>query len=285
MLKLNISSLLSQKPVGETIEVKAWIRTHRNSKNVSFIAINDGSCLQNIQVVLENETDEDVLKRLNTGASIAVQGLLVESSGKGQSVEIQANKIEIIGDSDASTFPIQPKRHSLEFLREKAHLRMRTNVFGAIFRVRHALSFGIHNYFNARGFYNIHTPIITASDAEGAGESFKVTNFDLDNLPKNEEGLVDFEQDFFGKETNLTVSGQLEGELAALALSKIYTFGPTFRAENSNTTRHLAEFWMMEPELAFADLDDCMDLAEDLLKHLCAYVLEHCEADLEFLNQ
>ncbi|MGB0868515.1 MAG: asparagine--tRNA ligase [Flavobacteriales bacterium] len=285
MLKHNIASLLSEKPIDTEISVNAWVRTHRNSKSVSFIAINDGSTINNIQVVVEGLYDEEFLKRINTGTSLKVTGTLIESRGKGQSVEIKATAIEIYGECDPNEYPIQPKKHSLEFLREKAHMRFRTNTFGAIFRVRHNLTFAIHQFFHQRGFYNVHTPILTASDAEGAGETFKVTNFDLDNIPKTEEGKIDYSEDFFGKETNLTVSGQLEGELAATALSKIYTFGPTFRAENSNTTRHLAEFWMMEPEIAFADLEDCMDLAEDLLQYVCKYALENCKDDLDFLTK
>jgi len=285
MLKHNIASLISEKPINTEISVNAWVRTHRNSKSVSFIAINDGSTINNIQVVVEDLYDEEFLKRINTGTSLKVTGTLIESKGKGQSIEIQASQIEIYGECDPNEYPIQPKKHSLEFLREKAHMRFRTNTFGAIFRVRHNLTFAIHQFFHERGFYNIHTPIITASDAEGAGETFKVTNLDLNNIPKTEDGDINYEEDFFGKETNLTVSGQLEGELAATALSKIYTFGPTFRAENSNTSRHLAEFWMMEPEVAFADLDDCMDLAEDLLQYVCKYALDHCADDLKFLDQ
>lgn len=285
MAVFNIKSLFDQKPIGETITVKAWVRTHRMSKSVSFIALNDGSTINNIQVVVEDLYPEEFLKQINTGASLAIEGLVVASQGKGQQIELQAKSIEILGTCSPDEYPIQPKRHSLEFLREKAHLRMRTSTFSAVFRVRHHLTFAIHQFFHERGFYNIHTPIITASDAEGAGETFKVTNFDLNNIPKNDDGTINYEEDFFGKETNLTVSGQLEGELAAMALSKIYTFGPTFRAENSNTSRHLAEFWMMEPEIAFADLDDLMDVAEGLLKYVCQYALDHCADDMEFLNK
>ncbi len=285
MKATNIRQITTNDLVGSKILVKAWVRTHRQGKNVSFISLNDGSTINNIQVVAEGDFSEELLNRVTTGSCIAVTGLVVESQGQGQKVEIKAENIEILGDCDADVYPIQPKKHSLEFLREKAHLRFRTNTFGAVFRIRHQLTFAVHQFFHEKGFYNIHTPIITASDAEGAGETFKVTNLDLNNVPKNEDGTVDFDQDFFAKETNLTVSGQLEGELAAMALGKIYTFGPTFRAENSNTTRHLAEFWMIEPEVAFADLDDNMDLAEEMLRYLCTNILENCEDDLAFLNQ
>lgn len=259
-----------------------WVKTFRNNQ---FIAINDGSSIQNIQAVVDfNAFDENLLKRLTTGAAISVTGTLVESLGKGQKVEIKVKQLEILGDSDAEKFPLQPKKHSLEFLREIAHLRFRTNTFNAVFKVRHALAFAVHQFFNERGFTYLHTPIITASDAEGAGEMFKVTTLDFDNTPRNEDGSVNFKEDFFGKATNLTVSGQLEGELAALALGDIYTFGPTFRAENSNTTRHLAEFWMIEPEMAFYDLQDNMDLAEELLKYVINYALTTCADELEFLK-
>jgi asparaginyl-tRNA synthetase len=285
MTTYTVKQLFIDQPIGQEITVNAWVRTHRKSKNVSFIALNDGSQLGNIQVVVEDLYDEEFLSGIHTGTSLKVTGELIESAGKGQSVEVKATNIEILGACNPDEYPIQPKKHSLEFLREKAHLRMRTNTFSAIFRVRHALSFAIHKFFNDRGYYHIHTPIITASDAEGAGETFKVTNFDLNNIPKTEEGEIDYSEDFFGREANLTVSGQLEGELAALALSKIYTFGPTFRAENSNTARHLAEFWMMEPEIAFANLDDLMDVAEELMKYTCTYVLDNCKEDIEFLNK
>ena len=259
-----------------------WVRTFRNNQ---FIALNDGSCMGNIQIVVDfNNTPEELLKRINTGAAIAVQGTIVESLGKGQKLDIKANTIEILGDSDPEKFPLQPKKHSLEFLREIAHLRFRTNTFNAVFKVRHALAFAIHQFYNERGFVYMHTPIITASDAEGAGEMFKVTTLDFDNTPRTADNKVDFSEDFFGRATNLTVSGQLEGELAAMAFGQIYTFGPTFRAENSNTTRHLAEFWMIEPEVAFADLEDNMQLAEDMLKYVIAYALGHCKEELEFLN-
>ncbi|MCE2788761.1 MAG: asparagine--tRNA ligase [Saprospiraceae bacterium] len=260
-----------------------WVRTFRNNQ---FIALNDGSCLANLQVVVDFEnTDPALLKRITTGAALRIEGTLIASQGKGQTVELIAGNIDILGDCDAETFPLQPKKHSLEFLREIAHLRFRTNTFGAVFRIRHALAFAVHEFFHNRHFVYIHTPIITGSDAEGAGEMFQVTTLDLHNVPKTDEGAINYKKDFFGKPTNLTVSGQLEGELAALALSDIYTFGPTFRAENSNTSRHLAEFWMIEPEVAFADLDDNMDLAEDMLKYLISYVLKHCSEDLAFLEQ
>jgi len=271
-------------PVNQTYTVMGWVRTFRNNQ---FISINDGSCLGNIQVVVDGEKlGEDLLKRITSGAGISIYGTLIESQGKGQNVELIAEKVEILGDCDPETYPIQLKnRPSLEYLRENAHLRFRTNAFSAIFRVRHALAYGIHKFYNDRGFYYIHSPIITASDAEGAGEMFQVTTLDIANPPKNEDGTINFKEDFFEKHTNLTVSGQLEAELAALALSQVYTFGPTFRAENSNTTRHLAEFWMIEPEVAFADLDDNMDLAEDMLKYLIQYALDNCAEDLAFLEQ
>lgn len=263
--------------------VMGWVRTFRNNQ---FIALNDGSCLANLQVVVDFEqTDPALLKRITTGAALRIEGTLIASQGKGQTVELNASLIEVLGDCDPEVYPLQPKKHSLEFLREIAHLRFRTNTFSAIFRIRHALAFAVHEFFNKRNFVYLHTPIITGSDAEGAGEMFQVTTFDLNNIPRTEEGDINYKKDFFGKPTNLTVSGQLEGELAALALSDIYTFGPTFRAENSNTSRHLAEFWMIEPEVAFADLDDNMDLAEDMLKYLIKYVLEHCPEDLAFLEQ
>jgi asparaginyl-tRNA synthetase len=266
--------------------VKGWVRTKRSNKNISFIALNDGSTIKNIQIVADaSDFDEDLLKDITTGSSLAVTGKLVESPGQGQNVEIRAISLELYGKSDAETYPLQKKGHSMEFLREIAHLRPRTNTFGAVLRIRHAMSFAVHKYFNDRGFYYLHTPIITGSDAEGAGEMFHVTTMDLANIPINEDRSVDFTNDFFGKPTNLTVSGQLEGELGALALGEIYTFGPTFRAENSNTPRHLAEFWMIEPEMAFYDLTDNMDLAEDFLKYLIRYALENCREDLDFLNK
>lgn len=286
MRRTEIKILLQRTDFGQLINVKGWVRTKRASKNVAFIALNDGSTLQNIQVVVEiNEHNKDILERIHSGASLSVDGILTESLGKGQNIEINAKNIEILGEANPEEYPLQPKKHSLEFLREKAHLRFRTNTFSAIARVRHAMIFAIHQFFNERNFYNIHTPIITGSDAEGAGEMFQVTTLNLEDIPKNDEGKVDYKKDFFGKPANLTVSGQLEGELAALALSKIYTFGPTFRAENSNTTRHLAEFWMIEPEMAFYDLDDNADLAEEMLKYVIKYALDHCIDDLEFLSK
>ena len=281
--RIKIKALLESEQTDIDVIVKGWVRTFRNNQ---FIALNDGSTNNNIQVVVDFEnTDPVLLKRITTGAAISVSGTLIASLGKGQKVEVKAKEIEILGDSDPEKFPLQPKKHSLEFLREIAHLRFRTNTFGAVFRVRNSMAFAIHQFFQERGFVYLHTPIITASDAEGAGETFHVTNFDIANVPVTESGEVDFSQDFFARATNLTVSGQLEGELAAMALSDIYTFGPTFRAENSNTTRHLAEFWMIEPEMAFYDLNDNMDLAEALLKYLIAYALEKNADDMEFLSQ
>ncbi len=283
MARIRIKDILKTTPTEQTIIVKGWVRTFRNN---SFIALNDGSTNNNLQIVVDfNKTPEDILKRITTGAAISITGILVASLGKGQSVEVKASSIEIIGDSDAEKYPLQPKKHSLEFLREIAHLRFRTNTFGAVFRVRNTLSFAIHQFFNEKGFLNLHSPIITSSDAEGAGEMFHVTNFDISNPPKDENGQIDYKQDFFGKPANLTVSGQLEGELAALAFSDIYTFGPTFRAENSNTTRHLAEFWMIEPEMAFSDLNDNMNLAEEMLQYVINYALKTNHDDIEFLNQ
>ena len=272
--------------MGNSATIKGWVRTKRGNKNVAFIALNDGSTIHSIQVVVDLVNfDEEMLKQINTGACLSVSGSLVESPGSGQSVEIHATHIEVYGSADPDIYPLQKKGHTLEFLREIAHLRPRTNTFGAIFRIRHNMAYAIHKYFNDKGFYYIHTPIITGSDAEGAGAMFKVTTLDLNNLPKTESGEIDHTQDFFGKSTNLTVSGQLNGELAALALSEIYTFGPTFRAENSNTPRHLAEFWMIEPEMAFYDIEDNMDLAEDFLKYLIRYALDNCYDDLEFLQK
>ncbi len=263
--------------------VKGWVRTFRSNR---FIALNDGSSINNLQCVVDFEnTDEKTLKRITTGAAVSVEGTLVESQGKGQKVELLVNKIEILGDSDPEQYPLQPKRHSLEFLREIAHLRPRTNLFGAVMRVRHTLAYAVHNFFNEKGFFYYNAPIITGSDAEGAGEMFQVTNLKLNDLPKTEDGKVDFSKDFFGKATNLTVSGQLEAETAAMALGQVYTFGPTFRAENSNTTRHLSEFWMIEPEMAFVELDENMDLAEEFIKYIIKYTLEHRKEDLEFLDQ
>lgn len=281
-----IAYYLASDPQEQSISLKGWVRSKRGNKDIAFIALSDGSTIKTIQVVAElNQFDENLMKRVTTGSSILVNGKLVASQGAGQTVELLAEKIEILGDCDPEKFPLQKKKHSLEFLREIAHLRPRTNTFGAILRLRHAMAYAIHKYFNDNNFYYIHAPIITGSDAEGAGEMFRVTTLPADNAPKNENGEVDFDQDFFGKEANLTVSGQLESELAALALSKVYTFGPTFRAENSNTTRHLAEFWMIEPEMAFYELEDNMDLAEDFLKYLIRYALDNCRDDLEFLDK
>ncbi|NGM64720.1 asparagine--tRNA ligase [Sphingobacterium sp. SGR-19] len=277
-----IKELLKTEEFGKEVIVKGWVRTFRNNQ---FIAINDGSSINNIQAVVDFEhTNEALLKRITTGAAIRVKGQLVESLGKGQRVEIKVNELTILGDSDPEKYPLQPKKHSLEFLREIAHLRFRTGTFNAIFKVRNALAFAVHKFFNERDFVYMHTPIITGSDAEGAGEMFQVTTLDLNNPPRTESGEIDFKEDFFGKPTNLTVSGQLEGELAAMALGNIYTFGPTFRAENSNTTRHLAEFWMIEPEMAFYELEDNMDLAEDLLKYVIQYALNTCPEEIELLN-
>jgi asparaginyl-tRNA synthetase len=281
--RTKIKELLLGNVIGQEVIVMGWVRTFRNNQ---FIAVNDGSTNNNLQVVVAlGLLDDSTLKRLTTGASIKVHGTLIASQGKGQTVELQASTLEILGDSDAESFPLQPKKHSLDFLREKAHLRFKTNTFGAIFRIRHALAFAIHKYYNDKGFVYLHTPIITSSDAEGAGEMFRVTTLPIDGTaPKNEEGDIDFKEDFFGKSTNLTVSGQLEGELGAMAFSEVYTFGPTFRAENSNTTRHLAEFWMIEPEVAFNDLEDNMNLAEDFITYLINYVLQNNAEDLEFLD-
>jgi len=286
MKHTKVKTLLQGESLNETVCVKGWVRTKRGSKNVSFIAINDGSTINNIQAVAESESfDEELIKQITTGACLRIVGALVESQGSGQKVEITAQEIEVLGEADADIYPLQPKKHSLEFLRDKAHLRFRTNTFSTVFRVRHALSFAIHKFFNDKGFVNLHTPIITGADAEGAGEMFQVSSLDWNNLPKDEDGNVDETQDFFGKKTNLTVSGQLEAELGALALGQVYTFGPTFRAENSNTSRHLSEFWMIEPEVAFNDLNDNMDLAEDFLKYCIKYVLEHCKDDIAFLDK
>ncbi len=285
MKRTKIKELLSGPHLGTDVLVNGWVRTKRGNKNIVFIALNDGSTINNIQIVVDAQGfDETMLKDITTGACISASGRLVESHGQGQAVEINATEIKIFGKADTETYPLQKKGHSMEFLREIAHLRFRTNTFGAVFRIRHALAFAIHKYFNDRGFYYLHTPIITGSDCEGAGEMFHVTTFDLKSIPRNEDESVNFRDDFFGKETNLTVSGQLEGELGALSLGEIYTFGPTFRAENSNTPRHLAEFWMIEPEMAFYDLNDNMDLAEDFLKYLIRYILENCSEDIDFLN-
>ncbi|WP_447766610.1 asparagine--tRNA ligase [Sphingobacterium faecium] len=277
-----IKELLNATEFGHEVIVKGWVKTFRNNQ---FIAINDGSSIHNIQAVVDFENTPDaLLKRITTGAALRVKGNLIESQGKGQKVEIKVNELTILGDSDAEKYPLQPKKHSLEFLREIAHLRFRTTTFNAVFKVRNALAFAVHKFFNEKDFVYIHTPIITGSDAEGAGEMFRVTSLDLNNIPRTENGDIDFKEDFFGKSTNLTVSGQLEGELAAMALGNIYTFGPTFRAENSNTTRHLAEFWMIEPEMAFYELEDNMDLAEDLLKYVIKYALDTCPEEIEFLK-
>ncbi len=279
---LSIQTLFADQPVGTRQIVKGWVRTLRNDQ---FLSISDGSTIKTLQVVISKEqVGEEICKKLQTGACVETEGVLQKSLGKGQEIELICDRIEILGESDPNEFPIQMKRHSLEFLREKAHLRFRTNTFGAVFRIRHHLSFAIHKYFNDRQFFNLHSPIITGSDAEGAGEMFRVTTLDIENPPRLENGSIDNSADFFGKPANLTVSGQLEAELAALALGKVYTFGPTFRAENSNTSRHLAEFWMIEPEVAFNDIQDNMDLAEDFLRYCIRYALDHCKDDLEFLQ-
>ena len=286
MKSLRIAELLQSPATDAEVVVKGWVRTKRGNKNVAFIALNDGSCVANMQVVVDlAKFDEELLRKVTTGACLRVDGRLVASCGAGQGVEVQAEKIEIYGTADPETYPLQKKGHSLEFLRDIAYLRPRTNTFGAIFRIRHAMAYAIHKYFNDKGFYYLHTPLITASDCEGAGAMFQVTTLDLNNLPKTEEGAVDYSQDFFGRPCSLTVSGQLEGELGALSLGQIYTFGPTFRAENSNTPRHLSEFWMIEPEMAFYELEDNMELAEDFLKYLIRYALENCREDLEFMNK
>ena len=286
MKSLRIAELLQSPATDAEVVVKGWVRTKRGNKNVAFIALNDGSCVANMQVVVDlAKFDEELLRKVTTGACLRVDGRLVASCGAGQGVEVQAEKIEIYGTADPETYPLQKKGHSLEFLRDIAYLRPRTNTFGAIFRIRHAMAYAIHKYFNDKGFYYLHTPLITASDCEGAGAMFQVTTLDLNNLPKTEEGAVDYSQDFFGRPCSLTVSGQLEGELGALSLGQIYTFGPTFRAENSNTPRPLSEFWMIEPEMAFYELEDNMELAEDFLKYLIRYALENCREDLEFMNK
>ncbi len=282
--RTKIKHLLQSEPTGNEVIVMGWVRTFRNNQ---FIALNDGSTNNNLQVVTElGLLDDATLKRITTGASLKVTGIVVASQGKGQTVELKATSLEILGDSDAEKYPLQPKKHSLEFLREKAHLRFRTNTFGSVFRIRHSLAYAIHKFYNDKGFVYLHTPIITASDAEGAGEMFRVTTLPMDGTaPKNEDGSINYKEDFFGKSTNLTVSGQLEGELGAMAFSEIYTFGPTFRAENSNTTRHLAEFWMIEPEMAFSDIEDNMNLAEEFIRYLIKYVMEHNADDIDFLDQ
>ena len=283
MKHTKVRDLLQSTTTIDEVSVKGWVRTFRNNQ---FIALNDGSILHNIQCVVDFEnTPAETLKRITTGAAVAIKGRLEESKGSGQKYEIQVTSLEILGDSDPEKFPMQPKKHSLEFLRENAHLRVRTNVFGAIMRVRSVLSFAVHRYFQEKQFVYVNTPIITGSDAEGAGEMFRVTALPLDKVPTTEEGKINYKEDFFGKETNLTVSGQLEAETYAMALGQVYTFGPTFRAENSNTSRHLAEFWMIEPEVAFNDLDANMDLAEDFIKYVISYAMDNCKDDLEFLNQ
>ena len=283
MISYSIKELLEKQPVGDSVEVNGWVKTFRSNR---FIALNDGSTIHNMQCVVDFENlDEALLKQISTGAALRVTGTLEESQGRGQSVEIQVTDIFVHGTADPETYPIQPKKHSLEFLREKAHLRVRTNTFAAVMRIRSVLSFAVHSYFQQNGFYYMHAPLITGSDAEGAGEMFRVTTLDEKNPPLNDAGEVDYTEDFFGKETNLTVSGQLEAETYAMGLGKVYTFGPTFRAENSNTSRHLAEFWMIEPEMAFYDLDANMDLAEDFIKYILQYVLDHCQDDLEFLEK
>jgi asparaginyl-tRNA synthetase len=283
MKRSKIKDLLQTTPQDQQVVVMGWVRTFRNNQ---FISINDGSTINNLQAVVDyTSVDEDTLKRITTGACLSVRGKLIPSPAKGQPVEVKVESLEILGDCDPEKYPLQPKKHSLEFLREIAHLRSRTSTISAVMRVRHAMAFAVHKFFNDLGFYYIHTPIITGSDAEGAGDMFRVTTLNLHQLPKDENGNVNYKEDFFGKETNLTVSGQLEVETYALALSETYTFGPTFRAENSNTTRHLAEFWMIEPEMAFYDIHDNMELAETFLKYLCQYALDHCLEDLEFLNK
>jgi asparaginyl-tRNA synthetase len=286
MKRTRIVELLNPELIGSRVTAKGWIRAFRNDR---FIQLNDGSTINNLQAVVDPETlDADLLSKIKTAASVSVTGELVASQGAGQVLEMKVESIEILGEvnpEEVAKTVMSPKKHSLEYLREQAHLRFRTNVFGAVFRIRHAVSFAIHSYFNDKGYFYIHTPIITGSDAEGAGEMFRVSNLDPENLPLNDEGKIDYKQDFFGKAVNLTVSGQLEAELAATALGQVYTFGPTFRAENSNTSRHLAEFWMIEPEVAFNDLTDNMDLTEDFLKHICKYVIDHCKDDLSFLSE
>ncbi|HRH35901.1 MAG TPA: asparagine--tRNA ligase, partial [Catalimonadaceae bacterium] len=283
--RLKVKEALTGSAIGQDVLVKAWVRTRRGNKNVAFIALNDGSTFHNIQVVADlSNFDEELIKRISTGACIAIVGTVVESLGSGQKYEIQAQSIEILGEADPETYPLQKKGHSLEFLREIAHLRFRTNTFGAVFRIRHAMAFAIHKFFNDKGFFYIHSPIITGSDAEGAGAMFRVTTLDAGKPKLDESGQVDFSVDFFAKPTNLTVSGQLEAELAAMALGQVYTFGPTFRAENSNTSRHLAEFWMIEPEVAFNEIKENMDLAEEMLQYLVQYALDNCADDLVFLN-
>jgi len=286
MLEKSIKNIIDNPQLNKELNINGWVRTKRGSKNVAFITLNDGSTIKNIQIVAESKDfKENILKNINTGVSLRVKGILQSSQGSGQNLEILATEIIILGESSAEEYPLQPKKHSLEFLREKAHLRFRTNTFSAVFRIRHTLTFAVHKFFNDRGYFNIHTPIITGADAEGAGEMFKVSALNLKDLPLDEEKEIDYSRDFFGKQTNLTVSGQLEAELAALGLGKVYTFGPTFRAEKSNTSRHLSEFWMIEPEIAFADLSENMDIAENFLKFCIQYTLENCEDDIKFLDE
>jgi asparaginyl-tRNA synthetase len=282
---MKIKELLLSRDFGSRVEARGWVRTRRGNKNIAFVALNDGSVIHNVQIVIDMAGfDEELIRKVTTGSCIAVSGKLIESPGKEQQVEIHAESVKLYGTADPDSYPLQKKGHTLEFLREIAHLRPRTNTFGAILRIRHAMAFAIHKYFNENGFYYLHTPIITGSDAEGAGEMFRVTTLSATNPPLLKDGTADYAEDFFGRQTNLTVSGQLEGELGALALSNIYTFGPTFRAENSNTPRHLAEFWMIEPEMAFYEINDNMNLAEDFLKYLLRYALDNCGDDLEFLS-
>ncbi|MCC5919664.1 MAG: asparagine--tRNA ligase [Cyclobacteriaceae bacterium] len=281
-----IKALLSATALDREVILRAWVRNKRGNKHVAFISANDGSCLSGIQVVADVEKiGEDLLKEVTVGSAIWVKGQLVASAGKGQQVEVVAEEVRVLGGADAEKYPIQPKKHSLEFLREQAHLRVRTSTFGAVFRIRHAMSYAVHHFFNSKGFFNVHSPILTATDAEGAGEMFRVTNLNLKDLPRTDDGEIDYSQDFFGRPTNLTVSGQLEAELLALGLGEVYTFGPTFRAENSNTSRHLAEFWMIEPEMAFAELSDNIALAQEFLQYLVNYALDNCREDLAFLDQ
>ncbi|MBQ7194055.1 MAG: asparagine--tRNA ligase [Bacteroidales bacterium] len=284
IIRTKVKDLLTSKP-GSEVLAKGWVRTKRGNKEIAFIALNDGSTIHNIQIVVDKtKTDESILAKVTTGACIGVRGQLVESVGSGQAVEIQASEITIYGECDPMRYPLQKKDTSFEYLRSVAHMRMRTNTFGAVLRIRNQMAFAIHEYFHSKGFVYLHTPLITASDCEGAGQMFQVTTLDMENIPRNKKGGIDYSKDFFGKQTSLTVSGQLEGELGATALGEIYTFGPTFRAENSNTPRHLAEFWMIEPEMAFYDIKDNMDLAEDFIKHLVRYALDNCRDDIQFLN-
>ena len=286
MNRISIKELVENKRFNQDFFISGWVRTRRGSKAIGFIMLNDGSCFQDLQVVVEDKYMlEEVFKKITSGSSISVLGQLANSKGQGQSIDLIAKKIDVIGFADGETYPMQPKKHTLDFLRKNAHLRFRTKTFSSIFRIRHGLSFAIHNFFNTRNFYYIHTPIITSADAEGAGEMFQVTSLDMKNLPLQNSGDIDYGKDFFGQPSNLTVSGQLEAELAALGLSKVYTFGPTFRAENSNTSRHLSEFWMIEPEIAFSDLNDNMNLATDLLKYTCKYILDNYLEDLTFLSE